>query len=224
MMSHCNRYSSHAPSHLLLHFHPIFQIPYTCFQTPSVPSLSFISFLNSLFSTTHCSVLVCRFSFTFHSNFLTLFYFPTLQILRAKEVCIPEEHSICSTINSESDSEPDLNSPDAENYDGEEGGAGGESGGEAGGGGIGGRRGRGGGGGGGGGGGDMIVVSDRDYRDYDNGRNEELEGEIKWKGRGKRRSDEKIEGKGVFHGKKGRNKKKSGELWMKNQKNCVLQE
>jgi hypothetical protein len=116
-------------------------------------------------------------------------------------VCIPEEHSFCSTIYSESD----LDSRDCE----EDGSAGNE---------------RGGGGSRGGGVGDMSVVSARDYRDYNNGRIEELEGEIKWKGRGKRRSDEKTKGKGVFHGIKGKNKKKSGELWMKNQKNCVLQE
>jgi hypothetical protein len=77
---------------------------------------------------------------------------------------------------------------------------------------------------GGGGGGDMSVVSDRDYRDQDNGRNEDLEGEIRWKGRGKRRSDEKTGGRGVIHGIQGKKKKESRELWMKNQKNCVLQE
>lgn len=126
-------------------------------------------------------------------------------------MCIAEEHSFCSTINSHSesdvDSELDLNLPNGVHYDGEEGRAGeAESGG-------GGSRGV----------GDMSVVSDRDYRVYDNGRNEEL-GQIKWKGRGKRRSGEKTGG-GVFHSMEGKNNnKKSGELWMKNQKNCVLQE
>ena len=130
-------------------------------------------------------------------------------------MCIPEEHSFCSTINSQSDTESDLdsdlNSPAGERFDGGDDG-------------FGGGKGRRGGGGEGGGGGDMSVVSDMDYRDYDNGSNEELKREIRWKGRGKKRSDDKTEGKGALHHKKGRNKKKSGELWMKNQKNCVLQE
>ena len=209
-------------SHLLLHFYPIFQISFMCFQTLCMIQCSsslfhYFSYF-SFFSLLIAQYLSVALDSLYDSNFFTLLSFPLLQILRAKEVCIPEEHSFCSTINSHSDSDVDSDYPNNVLSDGDESRAGeGGSGGRLGGGGGGGRRGR-------GGGGDMSVVSYRDYRDYDNGKNEELEGEIKWKGRGKKRSDEQTKGKEVIHSIKGRNKKKSGELWMKNQKNCVLQE
>ena len=109
-------------------------------------------------------------------------------------------------------SDSDLNSPPGERFDdGDDGSGGGEGG-------------RGGEGERGIGEVDMSFVSNRDYRDHDNDKNEELKGMVQWKGRGKKRNDGETEGKGALHGRKGRNKKKSGELWIKNQKNCVLQE
>ena len=166
--------------------------------------------------------------FHFYIHFYFRFYF-YLQILRAKEVCIPEEYSFCSSVDSDSNvnslsSEDDIDSKEVDLRAGNE----------------------------------MSVSYDRNHRNDDNYNNDNSDDndnnnerkllidhsvnkckedfrndndvwkkKKKEKDNGKRKVTEKEEEEKVLKkekamsGKQQINQKKSAGLWMKNQKNGV---